>query len=123
MAFAKTIMGGGTSAGQALAILGGGVAGLVTLGSSNTDALALPSLSAVHITTSSASTGGILPAAAPGSQMAIFNASGQTVIIYPPSGAAIDALTATTQGFNLTNGQKAVFFCISSTRWTAILSA
>lgn len=123
MAFAKTIMGGGTSAGQALAILGGGQAGLVTVGSANTDALALPSLSALQITTSSASTGGILPAAAPGSMTVIENNSGQTIIIYPPSGAQINALTATTGGFNMTNGQNALFICISSTKWAAVLTA
>jgi hypothetical protein len=123
MAFARTIMGGGTSAGQAIAILGGGVQGLVTVGTSATDALALPPMSAIQITTSSASTGGILPAAVPGSMTVIANNSGQSILIYPPTGAQIDALTVTTQGFTLTNGQKALFICASTTKWIAILSA
>lgn len=123
MGYAKTLMGGGLSAGTASAISGGAATGLVTTGSSNTDALQLAALAAHHVTTSSASTGALLAAGVAGDQTAVFNNSGQTILIYPPSGAQINALTATTGGFSMANGKTALFVCLSATRWLGILTA
>ena len=123
MAFAKTVMGGGTSAGQAAAIIGGGTAGLVAVGTTYADALQFPSLSAVQITTSSASTGCKLPSGVPGSMIAVENNSGQNILIYPPAGAQINALTVTTQGFTMADGKNALFFCISPTKWAVVYTA
>jgi hypothetical protein len=123
MAYAKNIMGGGTSAGQAAAITGGGVTGIVALGTTNVDATPLQPVSAHEVTTSAASTGVRLADGAPGDDTAVFNNSGQTLLVYPPAGDQINALAVTTQGFSMANGKTALFRCISSTRWMAILTA
>lgn len=123
MAYVKTIMGGGTSAGQAAAIAGGAVDAIVALGSTNADATQLQAVSANRIGTSAASTGVKLSAGQGGDSTAVFNDSGQTILVYPPAGAQINALTVTTQGFSMTTGKTALFSCISGTRWMAVLTA
>jgi len=123
MAYAKTVMGGGASAGLASAMAGGGVAGLVAVGTTNADALQLGALAAHHVTTSSSSTGVKLAAGVAGDFCVVFNNSGQTILAYPPAGAQINALTATTQGFSMADGKVVIFTCISGTRWCANLTA
>jgi len=123
MTYAKTMMGSGTPAGQALAISGGGTSGITGAGTTNADAYQLGPISA-HILTGGAGSSGVkLYIGAAGDSTAILNVSGQTILVYPPASAQIDALTVTTQGFTLTNGQKALFTCATSTRWIAVLSA
>lgn len=123
MPYAKRVMGGGTSAGQANAIVGGASDGIVATGSTYADAYQLAPVNAVRIGTSSASTGVKLSVGGPGDSVAIYNNSGQTQLIYPPSGAQINALTATTQGFSMTDGLKASFYCTSATHWFAVLGS
>ena len=123
MAYAKTVMGGGVSAGTALAISGGAADGVVATGTSATDAYQLAPVGVVRIGTSSASTGVKLAAGAAGDSVAIYNNSGQTMLVYPPTLAGINALTVTTQGFSMTDGLKASFYCSSGVRWFAVLTA
>ena len=123
MTYAKTMMGAGTPAGQALAISGYGTSGVSGAGTTATDATLLGPLSA-HIATGGAGNSGLkLYPCAAGDSTVIFNASGQTLLVYPPTGLQIDALTVTTGSFTLLNGQKALFTCATATRIVAILSA
>lgn len=123
MPYAQTVMSGGVSAQGAQAMAGGGASGLVAVGTTNADALQLGALTAHQITTSSASTGVILKAGVPGDWCVVENNSGQTIYIYPPSGAQINALTATTQGLSSANGKNTLLVCISATKWLAVVSA
>ena len=117
--FAATIIQGGTSAGQATAIVGG--EGSVTpAGSTYADATALTGKLGLNYAASVTSgTGVTLQAGAPGDFVAIANHdASNALLVYPPSGAAINRLTATTQGFSVTANKTAIFFCISATQWT-----
>ncbi len=87
MAFPYEMMGGGTSAGQAIAIVGRG-GSVAALGSTQTDAA--PVVASVSIVTAADGTKGVrLPAVAPGSSCTLFNDSGSTCKVWPPVGAAI----------------------------------
>jgi hypothetical protein len=123
MTYAKTMMGGGTPAGQALAISGGGTSGITGAGSAYSDAYQLGPISAHVITGGAGSSGVKLYIGAAGDSATILNVSGQSILVYPPTGFQIDALTVTTQGFTLTNGQKALFTFATASRIIAVLSA
>ena len=123
MAFTRTVMGGGTSAGQAAAIIGGAKTGIVALGTTYADATQLAPVTVHAITTSSASTGVKLPAGAAGDLCIVYNASGQTMLAYPPTGAAINALTATTQGYSFATAKTVIFAYASGTQIATVLTA
>lgn len=122
MAYAKTIMGSGFSAGQALGI-GGGVATAVSAaGTTQGTATTLPPLSAVMIGTAAASSGVILTAGAPSDSIMVYNGGANPVTVYPPVGAKFNSLSANT-GFVLATNTNALCECISATQWLAMISA
>ena len=87
MATAKEVMGGGFSAGQAKA-LGGGYSTLAATGSAQGDA-ALVTASMTVVSAADGTKGVILPAGEVGDEIWVFNNSGSTLKVYPPTGSAI----------------------------------
>lgn len=87
MALAREIMGGGASSGLATAIFGGINTGVTAAGSSQTDATAIQA-GKVIVAGADGNKGVILPAVRHG-VITVFNNSGSTLKVYPPSGAAI----------------------------------
>lgn len=69
-------------------------------GSTNADAGAVPSNSLVTVTGADGTKGVILPALAGGQTIRIKNVTAAILKVYPPSGAQINALTATTGGYS-----------------------
>ena len=118
MPFTEHLMGTGVPPFQATATAGGGATGLVATGSSSADALQL-SGSWNAITTSSASTGVILPKAS-GGFCGIRNDSGQTITVYPGTGKTINAAAASV---NLVTATSMLCFQTSATTWASITSA
>ncbi len=107
MPFTEHLMGLGSGPYLGAAIAGGGATGLVAVGSTSADALQL-SASWNAITTSSASTGVILPVAT-GGFCGIRNDSGQTIKVYPGTGKTINAAASSVDLATAT----AMFFFIS----------
>lgn len=118
MPFVEHLMGLGTPAGQAGAMAGSGATGIVATGTTAADAYQL-SNSWNAITTSSASTGVKLPAVTQGF-CGIRNDSGQTIVVYPPSGATVNAAAASV---NLATATTMLLFATSPTTWASITSA
>lgn len=125
MALAKEIMGGGFSAGQAIA-LGGGSASVAATGSVQGDA-ALIGASSVIVTAADGTKGVILPAAQPGDEVDIFNNAALTLKVYPPSGAAIavngTGLGSANASFAHLTFKAATYKCQSATQWFVNVSA
>ncbi len=125
MALARDIMGGGASAGLAVAI--GGTTGTVAAtGSSAADA-ALVQFSNGIVTAADGTKGVILPASQPGESVELFNNSGSTLKVYPPTGAAIvvngTGLGTANAAFSQTTYKDTIYKCISATQWFAVTSA
>lgn len=118
MPFIEHLMGLGVGPNQASATAGGGVTGLVATGSTATDALQL-STSWNAITTSSGSTGVILPNAS-GGFCGIWNKSGQTITVYPGTGKTINNAAASV---TLADAKAMLFFQTSATTWASVLTA
>lgn len=118
MPFIEHLMGLGTPGAVASAMAGGGATGLVATGSTATDALQL-SASWNAITTSSASTGVILPKAS-GGFCGIRNDSGQTITVYPGTGKTINAAAASV---TVATAKTMFFFQTSATTWASCLTA
>ena len=118
MPFLEHLMGLGTPPQLAAATAGAGTTGLVAVGSTSTDALQL-SASWGAITTSSASTGVILPKATAGF-CGYRNDSGQTITFYPGSGKTINAGSSS---YTVATAKTALFFMTSATTWAAITTA
>ena len=87
MTLAKELMGAGFAAGQAVAI-GGGYASVAATGSTQTDA-ALVAVGNAIVTAADGTKGVILYAGQPGDEVVIFNNSGSTLKVYPPTSSAI----------------------------------
>lgn len=119
MPFTEHLMGTGVPPLQASTTAGGGVTGLVALGSTATDALQL-SASWNAITTSAASTGVKLPGGVTQGFCGIRNDSGQTVTVYPPTGQTINAAAASV---SLATAKTMFFFMTSATTWASVLTA
>ena len=115
------ILNSGTSPQLAQTIAGSGATGIVATGSSRTDAKQL-SASQNAITTSSASTGVLLPKTEMGAEIWIRNDSGQTIAVYPyeSSGTTINAGASSV---NLATATSMVLKAITSTKWMSITSA
>jgi hypothetical protein len=122
MAIPSRLMGVGCSAGQAVNICGDVADGLTAAGSSNADALQL-SAAINRVTTTAASTGVRLMLPEAGSMVVVVNSGASALLVYPGTGAQINALTATTGGFSVAAGGRAVFVGTSSANWFAVLSA
>jgi nicotinic acid phosphoribosyltransferase len=93
--------------------------GLVAVGSTIADAL---QLSAVWntLTTSSASTGVILPPTEVGAMIGLRNDSGQTITVYPKSGSTINAGAST---LSVATAKTVILFATSATTWASVLTA
>lgn len=119
MAIPSRVLSAGTSPLLSSTICGDGDTGLVATGTTIADAL---QLSAVWntITTSSASTGVILPPTEEGAVVGIRNDSGQTVAVYPKSGSTVNAAASSV---NLATATTMILFATSATTWASVTSA
>ena len=119
MAIPSRVLGSGNSSLSTISICGDGATGLVAVGSTIADAL---QLSAVWntLTTSSASTGVILPPTEAGAMVGIRNDSGSTVTIYPKAGSTINAGAST---LSLATAKTVILFATSATTWASVLTA
>jgi len=122
MAIPSRLLGSGLSPLAATNVCGDVADVLTAAGSSNTDALAL-SAAINRVTTTAASTGVRLMVPEVGSQVVVINSGASALLVYPGTGVSINALTATTGGFSVAAGGRALFVGTSSTNWFAILSA
>ena len=118
MPYIDHMMGLGTPAEAAKAMAGGGATGLVATGTTATDALQLNG-SWNAITTSSASTGVKLPAVF-GGFGGIWNKSGQTITVYPPTGATLNNAASS---MTLADSKALFFFYTSPTTIATVLTA
>ena len=109
----------GNAPGSTTAIAGYGTTGLVATGTTIADALQL-SADFNTITTSSASTGVILPPTEAGAVVVIRNDSGQTITVYPKSGSTINAAAST---LSVATAKTVVFYGMSATTWASITTA
>lgn len=119
MAIPSRVLASGNSPLATISICGDGTTGLVATGSSITDAL---QLSAVWntFTTSSASTGMILPPTEVGAMIGIRNDSGQTLTIYPKAGSTINAAASS---LTVATAKTIILFATSATTWASVLGA
>lgn len=122
MAIPTRLMGLGTAAALAQNICGDVVDSITAAGTTNANATPL-SGAINRVTTTAASTGVVLMAPEQGSQVVVINSGANALLVYPSTGAAINALTATTGGFSVAAGGRALFIGTSSANWFAILSA
>lgn len=118
MPLLENVMGFGCPPSLASATVGGGLTGLVATGSTSADALQL-SASWSAITTSSASTGVILPTCTAGF-CGIRNDSGQTITVYPGTGNTINAAASSV---TIATAKTMIFFKTSATTWASCLTA
>lgn len=119
MAIPSRVLASGNSPLSTTSICGDGAVGLVATGTTIADAL---QLSAVWntITSSSASTGVILPPTEAGAMIGIRNDSGQTITIYPKSGSTINAGAST---LTVATAKTVILFAVSATTWASVLTA
>ena len=98
---------------------------LTAAGANNTDALALDPDADFHVIgTAAIGTGVRLPVpGGVGDAVLVYNRGANAVLVYPHAGGAINALTATTGGFSVAAGGRAVFTCWDGSNWAAVLSA
>lgn len=122
MAIPSRLMGVGFAGMAATEVCGNVADSLTAAGSSNTDALQLSQV-INRVTTTAASTGVRLMLPEPGSAVVVVNSGANALTVYPGTGAQINALTATTGGFSVASGGRAMFVGTSSANWFAILSA
>jgi hypothetical protein len=122
MTFKSNMMGSGTSAAQAGALVGGVSTALVATGTTQADALALSATNSQFATVASG-TGAILPSfMQPGDFCRVFNNGANALLVYPLSGAAINNLSANA-GFSVAANKSAQFFMLSPTLFGSMLSA
>ena len=111
-------MAAGNSPLSTLAIAGDAATGVVALGSTQATAT---QLSAVFnaLTTSSASTGVLLPKCETGAFVLIYNLTGQTQQIYTneATGVTMNSAVAGATGVSLSNTKTALCFADSATHW------
>lgn len=126
MAYAKEIMGGGLSAGQAQAIGGQTNTSVTAAGSTQTDATALNSSINV-VGSADGAKGVILLAGQPGDEVWVFNNAGSTLKVYPPTGAAIavpgTGLGSANAAFSHLTYKVVIYKCVSSTQWFSNVTA
>jgi hypothetical protein len=122
MAIPSRLLGSGLAPLAAVNICGDVADTLTAAGTSNTDALAL-SAAINRVTTTALNTGVRLMLPETGSQVMVINSGANALLVYPGTGASINALTATTGGFSVAAGGRALFVGTSSTNWFAVLSA
>lgn len=103
MTFKQHVMGSGTSAAAASAIVGGVNATVVGAGTTKADATLLPLVSVISVLTAANNSGVILPPGngsgdgmQPGDYMVIYNADANTLLLYPPLGGSLNNGTVST---------------------------
>lgn len=120
MAIPSHVMGSGNSPLATSAIVGASsTTGAVATGSTIADAYQLTAVNTTF-TTSSASTGFILPATEAGAEVWVRNDSGQTLTAYPKAGSTINAAASTA---TIATAKTAVFRAMSATTWAMNLTA
>lgn len=123
MAIPSRLLGSGCAAALAVNICGNAVTGITAAGTTNADATRL-SGAINEVTTAAASTGVLLPPIESGASVLVMNSGANAVLVYPgTTGAQINALTATSGGFSVAAGGRALFVAVTGTKWGAILSA
>ena len=124
MAIPSRLTGSGIQALAAVNICGDVASTLTATGTTNADALRLTA-AINEVTTTAPGTGVLLPGPLEvGASVFVHNAGANALLVYPgTTGAQINALTATTGGFSVAAGGKALFVAVSGTRWSALLSA
>lgn len=122
MAIPTRLMGSGFAAQQAINACGDVVDLITAAGTTNADATGL-SAAINRVATAALSTGVRLMAPESGSQVAVINSGANAVLVYPSTGAAINALAVSTGGFSVAAGGRALFIGTSSLAWFAVLSA
>lgn len=123
MARNSKVVGGGMSAGTVLSMVGDMQDNVTAAGTTQATA-ALIYGDNVIITTAAASSGVIIggPTFTPGDEMVIFNLGANTVLVYPPLGGIINALSANA-GFSIAAGKSATLIARSSVNFVAAASA
>lgn len=122
MPFPSRIMAAGVSAAAANQICGGVVTGISAAGSTYSDATALSA--SVNIVSTTGSGAGVkLPPVERSAVIEVFNQGANALLVYPPSGAKIDALTTTSGGFSVGAGKAARFRAVSGTQIYSLLGA
>lgn len=125
MATAKEAMAGGMPSGQATA-LGGQAGSLAATGSVQGDAAAVL-VSMTIVTAADGTKGVILPGGSLGDEIWLFNNSGSTLKVYPPTSAAISVagtgLGTVNAAFSQLTQKCTLYKCQSTTQWFAITSA
>jgi hypothetical protein len=124
MALAKELMGSGFSAGQASGI-GGQNSATTATGSAQGDAATVgASMSTVA---GADGTKGVILTGQPGDEVWVFNNSGSTLKVYPPTGAAISVpgtgLGSANAAYSHTTFAVCVYKCQSTTQWQVSKSA
>ena len=122
MSIPSRLLGSGLSPLAATNICGDVATALTATGTTNADALAL-SATINQVSTTAASTGVRLMLPESGSGVVVINSGANALLVYPGTGAQINALTATTGGFSVAAGGRALFVGTGSANWYAILSA
>lgn len=122
MSIPSRLLGSGLSPLAATNICGDVATALTATGTTNADALAL-SATINQVSTTAASTGVRLMSPESGSGVVVINSGANALLVYPSTGAQINALTATTGGFSVAAGGRALFVGTGSANWFAILSA
>jgi hypothetical protein len=115
-------MRGGVSAGAAQAINGNAaIVNYSAAGTTQGTATAIVADTNI-ITTAASGAGVILYAGMPGDSQLVYNADADDIKVYPPSGAAINQLSANA-GFVLAPYTAVECKCVSATQWLGFLSA
>lgn len=122
MAQSRNLAALGLPAVLALNIGGQGNTAQTSAGTTNADATALAG-DIVTLATVAANTGVILPTMNQGDWVVIGNQGANALLVYPPAGGQINALTRTSGGFSVTNAKVGLFFCQNAAQFLAILSA
>ena len=106
----------GVNVGQSLRLTANDA--VAAAGSDNTDAAAVAD-GITHVTGANATKGVVLPVPQAGMICIIKNADAANAVlkVYPGTGAAINALTATSGALSMAAKTSALFFAISSTQW------
>lgn len=118
----SNLMGAGLSALQAEVCVGACTSALTATGSSQSDALLLPT-TVCEITTTAANTGVILPANCSTSDVfTVYNIGASTLTVYPPTGESINAISANS-GYSQATAKIGIYRKVSATRWCGGLLA
>ena len=118
-------------AADAVAITGGAISGINVVvpnataisaaGTGQGDATAI-TFGASRVATVASGTGVILPTAVAGKSAIVFNRGANALLVYPATGAAINALSANA-GLSVAAGKAAILVAFSTTQWDAVVSA